>query len=486
MASDVSTTASASGARITGDDIQYAVAWHAALQTLVPNAGVDGVIVEAAVPGNIDDVVIQKRYVPDEYTQVKAAVSAAAPATIAWLTEVNRKRGSILQRFHSSWRELTKDGQRPQLNLVTNRSIDPSDPILTLRDRYDRLASRVRDSTKPATVSAVAELRSHLQVGEDELFDFLSHVRLGTDASDAAWRERVREISFAAGVKADEAAFRLGISEVREWVKSDRTPRHAEDIAKAVERLAISAEQPFAIVSINALEAPVPISGASIELDWVDRFRGTEARNRRGLKNTEDWPVLREELMTAQRTLRANGARRVLLTGTMRLPTWFAAGVAFQETAGFTVAKMKGSELWTKPKDLPPPARIDVSHTISELRVGSDIALAIAIADDPTQDVRRHMALVHPDVPVVTVSPASGVSGASISGLQHGFALAIAVRDLVRDIARVARPPILHLFMACPAGFAVLLGGVWDRVPSTQTYEDLGAYGYEPAFFIPN
>lgn len=173
----------------------------------------------------------------------------------------------------------------------------------------------MRGSTKPATVSAVAELRSHLQVGEDELFDCLSHVRLGTDASDAAWHERVREISFAAGVKADEAAFRLGISEVREWVKSDRTPPHPEDVAKAVEHLATSAGQPFAVVSINALEAPVPIAGASIELDWVDKFRRTEARNRRGLKNTEDWQVLREELMTSQRTLRANGARRVLLTG---------------------------------------------------------------------------------------------------------------------------------------------------------------------------
>lgn len=77
------------------------------------------------------------------------------------------------------------------------------------------------------------------------------------------------------------------------------------------------------------------------------------------------------------------------------------------------------------------PARIDVSQPIPELTVGSDIALAIAIADDPTQDAGRCMALLDPDVPVVTVSPASGVSGARISGLPHGFALAIAVRDLV-------------------------------------------------------
>ncbi|WP_390479744.1 hypothetical protein, partial [Frankia casuarinae] len=55
-----------------------------------------------------------------------------------------------------------------------------------------------------------------------------------------------------------------------------------------------------------------------------------------------------------------------------------------------------------------------------------------------------------------------------------------------RQIARRVNPPILHLFMAAPSGFAVLLGGVWDRVPATQTYEDLAASGYEPAFFLPN
>ncbi|MEV7230930.1 hypothetical protein AB0M79_28515 [Polymorphospora sp. NPDC051019] len=44
----------------------------------------------------------------------------------------------------------------------------------------------------------------------------------------------------------------------------------------------------------------------------------------------------------------------------------------------------------------------------------------------------------------------------------------------------------MHLFMAAPAGLAILLGGVWDRVPTTQTYKDLNGIGYKPAFLIPN
>lgn len=480
-------TPSPSGARLTGDDVQHAVAWHAALQTLVPNAGVRGVTVEAAVPGNVDDVVVAKSVGPHEYTQVKATVSAQHPATIDWLTEANRQSGSILQRFHRSWSELTVDGSRPHLTLVTNRSIDPNDPVLTLRDRNDRLASRLRAASSPETISARGHLLSHLGVTEDELFDFFSSLRLQTDASEAAWRQHVREISYAAGVRADETAFRLGIAEVREWVKTDRTERQAADVNGAIDRLELRAEEPFTIVSINALEAPMSSQGAGSVLDWVDKFRGTEARNRRGLKDPREWnSVLRPELMGVQQRLRTRGARRVLITGTMRLPTWFAAGVAFQETAGFTPAKIKDGELWVKPTYTVAPAPIECSCPVTDLPAGRDVALALAISADPTPDVRHYLASIDYDIPVVTVRPPHGVSNSSVAGLSHAFGLALAVRDLAREIARSVRPPVLHLFIAGPAGFAVLLGGVWDRVPSTQIYEDLAGEGYEAAFFIPN
>jgi len=90
------------------------------------------------------------------------------------------------------------------------------------------------------------------------------------------------------------------------------------------------------------------------------------------------------------------------------------------------------------------------------------------------------------DIPVITIYLPTGASNASITSCNHAYAVALAVRDLARQIARTVNPPVLHLFMAAPAGLAVLLGGVWDRVPTTQTYEDLSGNGYEPAFVIPN
>lgn len=142
--------------------------------------------------------------------------------------------------------------------------------------------------------------------------------------------------------------------------------------------------------------------------------------------------------------------------------------------------------VWVKPSGTVAPAPITLSSPVANLRPGADVALALAISDDLTPDVRRHIASTGLDTPVISVRLPTGVSNASITGGEHAYAVALAIRDLAREIARTANPPTLHLFMAAPAGLAVLLGGVWDRVPTTQTYEDLGGNGYEPAFVIPN
>ncbi|WP_280331292.1 SAVED domain-containing protein [Nocardia wallacei] len=432
-------------------------------------------------------MVVDKSSGPDEYIQVKAAVSAKEPASTDWLCEPTRSGGpGILRRFYKSWQNLSASGNHKQLTLVTNRSIDPNDPVLTLRDRNDRLADQLRRATAEDTVTKRAYLAEHLGCSEDELLDFLTHLQLRTDASEAVWRQHIAEISYGAGIQADANAFRLGVGEVREWVKTNRIERRADDIEEVIERLGLRVQDPFTVVSINALEEQEASPGARITLDWVDRFRGTEAKNRRGLKDPQEWDnLLRPQLIDAKHTLRALGARRILITGTMRLPTWFTAAVTFQETSGFTLARITNGEHWTKPSGVVAPAPIIQSCSVADLPPGRDVALALAISVDPTADARRHFANTGKDIPILTVQPAGGYSSGSITGLRHAYSLALAVRDLAREISREIQPPVLHLFIAAPPGFVVLLGSMWDRVPTTQTYEDLNP-GYEPAFLIPN
>ncbi|MGH3436433.1 MAG: SAVED domain-containing protein [Sciscionella sp.] len=482
------TRLSASGARLIGDDVQHAVAWHAALRTLVAHTRVQAVTVEAAHVGNVDDVVITKDPGPNDYIQVKATVSAERAATLDWLCKPTQTGGaSILQRFHRAWIDLSRNEKHPQLTLVTTRSIDPADPVLALRDRHDRLGERLQHATRAETAAARSRLIEHLGCTNDGLFDFLADLRLRTDASEAVWRDHITEISYAAGIRADDTAFRLGIAEIREWVKTNRVKKTASDVRDAVDRLGLHATEPFTILAINSLDDDVTQTDAAIALNWVDRFRGSEARNRRGLKNPQEWEtVLRPQLADAQRTLRSLHARRILITGTMRLPTWFTAGVMFQETAGFTPAKIKDGQLWVPPTGPVVPATISLSRPLTDLPDGQDIALAIAISADLTAEVHQYLASTGRDIPLLTVRPATGTSNTSITGLDHAFGTALAIRDLAREIARTIKPPVLHLFLATPAGFAVLLGGIWDRVPTTQTYEDLAVNGYEPAFTIPN
>ncbi len=477
-----------SGARLTGDDLQHAIAWYYALRTLVPLSGVASVTVEAADAGNVDDVVVKYLHAPPEYIQVKASVTARQPVSMKWLTAPSSTGGpSILQRFFAAAQDLQEGGEHPQLTLITNRSIDSEDPLLTLRDRNDCLEQRVRAATGKAAV-ARNDLRQHLSCTDEELYTFLRHFRLHTDASEKTWRERIMDISLAAGLRADITAFRIGVAEVREWVKTDRRPRGAQEVAAAAEKLALRTGEPAAVVAIKALDdAEIVLPDNADVLEWVPYFRGTEARNRRGLKAPANWnDLLWPELLALRARLRSRGAHRVLVTGTMRLPTWFVAGVVFQESVGFVPAKRKEGSLWTKPQRAVAPAFLELSQPVDGLPKGQDVALALAIAADLTPDVEAYMANQNMDIPLLAVCPPGGPSNASIDDAEHAYAMALRVRDIARQINRVLRPPTLHLFIATPAAFALMLGGLWDRVPNTQTYEDLSGDGYEPAYLIPN
>ncbi len=127
--------ASASGARIQGDDYQHIYAWWQALRLLTPGTDVIQIEVEALSAGNVDDVVVRRTSGPDEYTQVKYSVDARKPVSSRWFTTRGTGAGSKspLERFMASWQHLKSKGRLPDLLLFTNRVLDPTDPVLKLR-----------------------------------------------------------------------------------------------------------------------------------------------------------------------------------------------------------------------------------------------------------------------------------------------------------------------------------------------------------------
>jgi SMODS-associated and fused to various effectors sensor domain len=81
----------------------------------------------------------------------------------------------------------------------------------------------------------------------------------------------------------------------------------------------------------------------------------------------------------------------------------------------------------------------------------------------------------------VVLRPPGGARDSSIATPEDAVALAVGIRDA----ARLATPGRrVHLFLAAPIGFAMLLGHRWNRVAPAVVYEDLASLGYEPAFTV--
>ena len=227
--------------------------------------------------------------------------------------------------------------------------------------------------------------------------------------------------------------------------------------------------------------------GATIVLDWADLFPGSEPRTRRRPRVDDLWNgKFRPELQEARRKLRAVGHRRVLVRGYMRLPSWFATGVELGRTAGFEVVSFQGGVPWPSEGEVGEfPVQVSTDRKLGD---GTELGLGIGVAADPSEDV---LSFVQESVPqagrLICIIPETGSSNVAIGNDTDARAWALQTRDLVRIVVRRYRPAKIHLFLAAPHGAALLLGHLWDRMPVTQLYEDLGpGNGYLPCFLIPN
>jgi hypothetical protein len=475
---------SASGARLTGDDLQHAIAWYHALLSIQPTAKIASISVEAANAGNVDDVVIRRTTPPDDYLQIKASVSAKTPASMKWLTSPGARGGpSILKRFHDFYSTATATGSAPTLHLITTRSIDPDDPILTLRDRNERVADALRRASSAKVIEARRAAGEHLGLSEEELFAFLDDVRIRTDASEAQWIERISHLGIALGLDSSELAATLGIAEVREWVKTSRIEKTPADVEAAINRLGLRRGEPWETLVVQALDQEPNVKEAAVALDWVAHFAGDQARTRRGLKDPGGWnTVLRSDLIAAEAAL---GSKRILVRGYARLPVWFAVGTQLARTRGYHVGTIQSGKLWSSECNAPGSPSL-IPTCIHPPQEGEPLALSIAVSADPSAEASTHLQAIGTTMGHLRLAPAEGASSQAIISPEHAWSTALKLRDEVRRIVATLRPPAVHLFLATPGGLALLLGHVWDRMPLTQTYEDLGPNGYQPAFIIPN
>ena len=478
---------SASGARIRGDDFQHAYAAARAVEVLLPGSTVTRIGVEDPDPAvrNADDVTVHRQGAPSEFVQAKSSVDATSPATLEWLTERSSAGASILSHLFGAWTDLTDKGKDPRLHLVTNKQLEPNDPVLTLREGTDgTVAARLRAAAPGSRAGqARALLADHLGISEDELLTFLQCLSFRFGQLQDDHRARLALLLAAVGLRADSQAVDLCIGMVRSWVTSGRRLLTAAEIRDEITTLGIGVTTPTATIVVQAIDHR-PSEGATVSLDWVDRYQGDEARNRRVPLDSGDWnDRFRPQLLDAAQTVRSAGISRVHIGGAMRLPTWFAAGNAFGETAGVEVEAFQNGELWPSSGPVN-DYHLDVAPE-STGRSGQQAAIVLSIAVDIQDDVRDYVASLPAVGSILHLRPRGGAGPASITDPQAARDMAIAARNEARSLVRLQRPTRVHLFLACPGAFAMLLGHWWDRIADTQLYADL-APGYAPAYVIPN
>lgn len=466
---------SQSGSRLVGDDVQHLVVWYWCLRAVVPRSGIASVEVEVDAVGNLDDVRVTFTDGAQTYWQVKAAVSAGHLANIEWLTQPNGS--SLIKRLYESWDKIGRP--RDGVALITGRPLDPNDALLSNLDRLDHLGPRLRRSVTPKVVQARSDLAAHVGCDEAELYDFLDVLAIHVGQTEGHWRGKVDDAALAAGLRVGEEARAIGLNVVREWVKTTRSPKTADELAGLVGQLGLTARRPRSVIVVSAVDV-VDADPASRRLDWLPLLRGDTPETRRGAVDSDSWNgKMTADLDRLREDLLATDERSVAIRGAMRLPTWFAVGRALSDVAGFDIAVMDRGTLWEAGGSAPLPD-IQLQHDEAGLGPSGHVALAVQISSDGFDDVRDTFAGTVERLIAVTLP--GGPHRRLFASDAAAFAGAVAVRDWVR---RSLRRKTIHLVLLSNGPFALFLGHLWDRVPPTTIYEDL-APGYESAFSFRN
>ncbi|MGY1761631.1 SAVED domain-containing protein [Geodermatophilus sp. SYSU D00779] len=220
-------------------------------------------------------------------------------------------------------------------------------------------------------------------------------------------------------------------------------------------------------------------------LNWVDLYDGDQPGVRVQPRDPADWVRMDRELTEAAATLEAEGWTSTLVRGAMRQATFFRVGTALPAVRQHTLRYLQGGQLWSTNRPKTPVPAPQVQHT--RLDLGSDLAVAVGVAVDPTDAVTAYLrSQAIPVSELVTVQPAAGADDQAVANAGRAVAYAQQIRNLVRQgLDRAADTERVHLFLAGPGGLALLLGHRWNRIRPTVVYEHLGpGRGYTPAFSV--
>jgi SMODS-associated and fused to various effectors sensor domain len=289
----------------------------------------------------------------------------------------------------------------------------------------------------------------------------------------------------------------LGIHDLAQWnfrkVTSD--PISAEDAAGVARQVLKRRMQeiskhaapgaPLRLV-INTRKRPAFEPGVALSLDWTHRFDGRLA-SPPGAWNEFLLPALET---IAQSCEQHAPGRRIIAEGLCALPAALALGTAFLTTrrlplAWRQISPKRAPDIWSL------DGQLISSGFTAQIHAGNIRADELALLVSVASNVEPAFSASAPHLPafrsmIVVTKPGN---------YPHDIETAGQAVDIVRIIAEALRQArdtfqprgAVHLFLAVPAGLAVMIGQTLNTFGPIQTYEHVGtdAVGvYQPAALL--
>lgn len=227
---------------------------------------------------------------------------------------------TLLQRLYESFEKLTKDGVRPDLALETNRWAGPTDPLVggQVSGRAYKLMPYVEQATTgSAAGQARAEWADHLDIGEDELFEFLTYLELNpARGSLESLREYCRDLQASVRIRPDDEALDIGVSEIGRMIGNGVRGINAGGMRELVGRRRLGVEHQSGVVVVEAVDYDPWPEAATVTLGWVELFPGETPGERCQLADESGWNgLLKPGLQQAVAVLRQQGFTDVVVGG---------------------------------------------------------------------------------------------------------------------------------------------------------------------------
>lgn len=280
------------------------------------------------------------------------------------------------------------------------------------------------------------------------------------------------------------------------WEKVDRDPIEMEQAVQVARRLldtrlrvidgSLTEDEPFEL-SIDTWGRPSASSTSCIRIDWSDHFDGRFA----------DHQVWTDRLIPAARDIAQavsaqNRGRPVVCQGQASISAGLVLGAAFKEPTGIALGWVQnmpgdqGEQLWSLSA---PREETPVKARFVEMDVGADaLFVGVDFRGGPERAIKNMSqdgVLPKGRAGVIIEGEGGDVDLTSPGQVVDAVAKTVAAIKEAKDRYRTRGP--IHLFLAAPVGFAVLLGQKTNALGPIQTYEldqSNGDEVYRPAALI--